>query len=111
MDWFMEQYGADRSNWRSSPSLKETAGLPPTVLITAGLDPLRDQGRAYAAKLIEAGVPTVYREAIGNIHGFVTLAKAIPSAQADIAGCLGALKAMIAEYAEDAPTVQAAAAE
>jgi acetyl esterase len=111
MDWFMEQYGSDRSNWRSSPSLKETAGLPPTVLITAGLDPLRDQGRAYAAKLIEAGVPTVYREAIGNIHGFVTLAKAIPSAQADIAGCLGALKAMIAEYAEDAPTEQAAAAE
>ena len=45
--------------------------MPPTLLITAGLDPLRDQGRAYAAKLIEAGVPTTYREARGTIHGFM----------------------------------------
>ena len=73
--------------------------MPPTLIMTAGLDPLRDQGRAYAGALIAAGVPTNYREAVGNIHGFINLRKAIPSGQADIAGALAALKAMIAEYA------------
>ena len=71
--------------------------MPPTVVLTAGLDPLRDQGRAYAAALIGAGVPTVYREAAGNIHGFVTMRQAIPSAQQDVAGAVAALKALIAE--------------
>jgi acetyl esterase len=42
-------------------------------------------------------VPTVYREAVGNIHGFVTLRKAIPSAQAEVDGALGVLKGIIAE--------------
>jgi acetyl esterase len=73
--------------------------MPPTLIMTAGLDPLRDQGRAYAGALIAAGVPTIYREAGGNIHGFINLRKAIPSGQADIAGAFAALKAMIAEYA------------
>jgi acetyl esterase len=68
-------------------------------VMTASLDPLRDQGRAYAGALIEAGVPVVFREATGNIHGFVNLRKAIPSSVADCAGSFAALKAMIAEYA------------
>ncbi|MCA1748914.1 MAG: alpha/beta hydrolase [Sphingomonadales bacterium] len=75
MNWFMEKYAPDNKDWRASPSLRDPAGLPPTVLVTAGLDPLRDQGRAYAARMIEAGVPVVFREAKGNIHGFCNLAK------------------------------------
>jgi Esterase/lipase len=64
-----EHYAADPESPRTSPLLGDLAGLPPTVLVTASLDPLRDQGRAYAAKLIEAGVPTAFYEANGLIHG------------------------------------------
>ncbi|MEQ9661256.1 MAG: alpha/beta hydrolase [Parasphingopyxis sp.] len=108
MDYFVEHYAADSSDWRANPSLKDAAGLPPAVLITAGLDPLRDQGRAYAGKLIDAGVPTVYREAKGNIHGFANLRKGVPSSQADIAGCLTALKALIVEAEGERVMEQAA---
>jgi len=74
-------YAADPNSVRASPLLGSLSGMPPTVMVTASLDPLRDQGRAYAAKLVEAGVPTVYFEAEGLIHGFATYRKAIPSAQ------------------------------
>ena len=97
MDYFMNAYAAEQSHSRSAPLGFDHAGMPPTLIMTAGLDPLRDQGRAYAAALISAGVPTVYREAIGNIHGFINLRKAIPSGQRDVAGALAALKAMVAE--------------
>ena len=97
MKWFGESYAADADHWRASPLLAPQAGMPATLVVTAGLDPLRDQGRAYAAATIQAGVPTMYREAAGNIHGFLTLRRAIPSSQADLAGCLTVLKTMIAE--------------
>ena len=76
-------YAADPKSTRASPLLGDLSGLPPTVLVTAALDPLRDEGRAYAAKLIEAGVPTTFYEAKGQIHGFATYRKAIPSARQD----------------------------
>lgn len=97
MTWFDEHYRPDMAHWRGAPLGGAHHCLPPTLVITAGLDPLRDQGRAYAGALIAQGVPTVYREAIGNIHGFVTLRKAIPSAQEELLGALGVLKLMIAE--------------
>jgi acetyl esterase len=99
MDYFMNAYAAEDAHIRSAPLGHDHAGMPPTLILTAGLDPLRDQGRAYAGALIAAGVPTFYREAVGNIHGFINLRKAIPSGQADIAGALATLKAMIAEHA------------
>ncbi len=58
--------------------------MPPAVVVTASLDPIGDQGRAYAGALAAAGVPVVFREAKGNIHGFVTLRKAIPSSAGDV---------------------------
>ena len=97
MAWFNDCYQADIVHWRASPMKGDLSGLPPTLVITASLDPLRDQGRAFAAALIEAGVSTVYREAEGNIHGFVSLRKALPSSAGDIRGCLDILKLMIAE--------------
>lgn len=93
-------YAADPQSVRASPLLADLAGLPPTVLVTASLDPLRDQGRAYAAKLIEAGVPTTYFEAEGNIHGFATYRKAIPSAQEDTARFLALARAMLEQVAD-----------
>ncbi|MGJ8536197.1 MAG: alpha/beta hydrolase [Parasphingopyxis sp.] len=111
MEWFSNHYAGDETDWRLNPVLKDTEGLPPTVLITAGLDPLRDQGRAYASKLIASGVHTVYREASGNIHGFANLRKIIPSAHDDVVACLAALNMVLAEIESDAVPEQAAAAE
>jgi acetyl esterase len=97
LDWFEQCYQADTSDWRYSPMVKNQAGMPPTLVVTASLDPIRDQGRAYAAACVEAGVPTVFREAKGNIHGFMNIRKAVPSSEEDLRGCIEALKPLIAE--------------
>lgn len=110
MDWFSQCYAADVSHPRCSPMVNESlAGLPPAVIVTAGLDPIRDQGRAYAGALIGAGVPVVYREAAGNIHGFLTLRRAIPSAQGDVAGMLAVFKDVLVEAEANRVMLQAAA--
>jgi acetyl esterase len=92
MDWFEESYAGPKGDWRYSPLLKGAEGLPPTFVTTAGLDPIRDQGRAYAARCAEAGVETIYWEAPGTIHGFLNLRKGIPSGQGDFARCMTYLK-------------------
>ena len=92
MDWFEESYAGPKDDWRYSPLLNGAAGLPPTFVVTAGLDPIRDQGRAYAARCAEAGVETIYWEAPGTIHGFLNLRKGIPSSQEDFARCIAYLK-------------------
>jgi acetyl esterase len=92
MDWFEDSYSGPRGDWRYSPLLAGAAGLPPTFVVTAALDPIRDQGRAYAARCAEAGVETVYLEAAGTVHGFLNLRKGIPSAQEDFCRCLTYLK-------------------
>ena len=92
MDWFEDSYAGPRDDWRYSPLLAGTAGLPPTFVMTAGLDPIRDQGRAYAARCAEAGVETIYLEIEGTVHGFLNLRKGIPSGQEDFARCLTYLK-------------------
>ncbi len=97
MRWFDDCYRPDGKDWRYSPMVKSQAGMPPTLVVTAGLDPIRDQGRAYAAACAEAGVPTVFREAAGNIHGFINLRKAIPSSEEDVRGAIEILKLMIAD--------------
>ncbi len=97
MQYFHKAYASDPLHWRGSPILADQAGLPPTFVVTAGLDPLRDDGRAYAAKCIEAGVQVTYREAKGTIHGFACYRKAIPSARDDLAGMLAIAREMIAE--------------
>ena len=99
MAWFDQCYAPDAKDWRYSPLVKSQAGLPPTLVVTASLDPIRDQGRAYAAACIEAGVDTVFIEAKGNIHGFINLRKAITSSDGDIARCVAALKQMLKDAA------------
>lgn len=67
---------AERADITASPlrtSLSELAGLPPALVIAAEADVLRDEGRAYAAKLRAAGVPTVAVRYGGIIHDFVML--------------------------------------
>ena len=99
IDYFDEAYGSDKFDWRASPLLADLAGLPPTLLVTAQFDPLRDEGRAFAAKAILAGVDVTYREYCGTIHGCFTFRKAIPSAQDDLTAMLTHARAMIAAAA------------
>jgi acetyl esterase len=108
MEWFNAAYQAEVSHIRTSPLVGDLAGMPPAVVVTASLDPIRDQGRAYAAALAKAGVPVVFREAKGNIHGFITLRKVIPSSVGDVASALAALKDIIVEAEGDRVMAQAA---
>lgn len=93
--FYQDAYRPVVTDVRASPMQGDLAGLPPAVVLTAGLDPLRDEGRAYAAGLITAGVPTTFLEAVGNIHAFGLLRKAIPSSVPDLARALSALRALV----------------
>jgi acetyl esterase/lipase len=83
MNWFMGQYlsaDADPASPRLSPiRATDLSGLAPTLLVTAGFDPLSDQGEAYARRLIAAGVPTVFRCQDSLPHGFTGFG-ALPAA-------------------------------
>lgn len=68
-------------------------------MVTASLDPLRDDGRSYATRTIAAGVATTFREFEGTIHGFATYRELIPSARSDLAVILDATSAMLRETA------------
>ena len=98
MGWFTRQYAADPSDPRNIPMLGDCSGAPPTVLCTAGLDPLRDSGREYAAHLIQQGTQVAYLEFPGIIHGFTTLRKAIPSGQQDLDAFLDAVHLMVERF-------------
>lgn len=84
IEFYAQQYFAsieDRSDWRASPLLcEDLSGLPEALLITAGYDPLCDEGEAYALRLAQAGVRTTVRRFPGQVHGFVSRARVIPQA-------------------------------
>jgi acetyl esterase len=81
--WFMNHYlaGADINDWRASPARAKTlADLPPAYVLTAGADPLRDEGDEYAVRLKQAGVAVTYRHFPGQFHGFFTMGKLLNQA-------------------------------
>ena len=84
MSWFWDHYVPDaaaRQAAEVSPLCAESlAGMPPTVMILAGHDPLRDEGLAYARRLEEHGVPVELTMFEGMCHGFVGLAGVIEQA-------------------------------
>jgi acetyl esterase len=86
--WYRDNYapaGIARDDWRLSPLFADDlSGLPPTVLLYAGFDPLRDEAAAYAMKLTLAGVPVETLYFADMIHGFLTMGGAIPAAQAAV---------------------------
>lgn len=73
--WFSDHYCPDQAARHQplvSPLLADDVrGMPPTYVVTAGFDPLRDEGAAYARRLRAAGVPVVYRCQEDLVHGFV----------------------------------------
>ena len=96
MDWFDSHYLPSNADWRRNPAVAGLGDLPPTVIMTAGLDPLRDQGRALAGELAKAGGEVVYLEASGTIHGFWSMRRLLPSSAVDVARCLSHLKLLLA---------------
>jgi acetyl esterase len=81
MRWFTNHYlksPAEATDWRVSPlRAASLAKLPPALVITAGFDPLRDEGAAYARRLTEAGVQVDYVNYGGMIHGFMPMGRLI----------------------------------
>jgi acetyl esterase len=84
MEWFRGHYlngQADIGDPRASPlKANDLAGLPPALVYTAGFDPLRDEGQAYADRLTAAGVKTIHHEFESLIHGFVGLRGTVQAA-------------------------------
>jgi acetyl esterase/lipase len=84
MRWFLDHYveaGTDLADLRLSPlHASDLSGLAPAIVIGAGFDPLVDQAEAYAHRLSEAGVPTLYRCYDSLAHAFVAFTGAIPGA-------------------------------
>ena len=73
--------GRPGTRWRASPARLETlADLPPAYVLTAGADPLRDEGEEYAKRLEQAGVAVTYRSFPGQFHGFFTMGKLLDQA-------------------------------
>lgn len=74
MKWFWDNYLTDKSKFDEASPLRKVnlSGLPPALIMTANYDPLRDEGKAYADKLQNAGVPTLYKN-YENVHGFFGL--------------------------------------
>lgn len=76
MTWFSDHYcpSEHRKDPSASPLLADDlSGFPPTYLVTAGFDPLRDEGEAFAERLREAGVPVAARRQEDLIHGFANM--------------------------------------
>ena len=96
MRWYIAQYAPtedDVRDWRASPLLAPSVdGVPPALVITAGLDPLRDEGEAYARRLEEAGVPVDYMCLGGMIHGFLTMGGKIDTANRAVSHIASALR-------------------
>ncbi len=86
MRWFFDCYTADDTidadDWRISPlRATDLSGVAPTFVVTAGYDPLRDEGEAYARRLQEAGVPATSHRYDGMIHGFFGLSGAFDASR------------------------------
>ena len=96
VDWFRAHYvpqGVDIADVRLSPlAATDFRGLPPAYVVTAGLDPLHDEGAAYAAKLKEAGVTVKHMDYPSMVHGFFSMQGLVPLAREAVAAAAGAVK-------------------
>jgi acetyl esterase len=96
MVWFYDHYmnsPAEKTNPYFSPACaKSLAGLPPAFVLTAAIDPLRDEGEAYGEALRKAGVPTTVKRYPGVCHGFVMMGAKLDAGKQAIADCCAELK-------------------
>lgn len=71
--------------------------IAPAYVVTGGFDPLRDEGEAYARRLVEAGVAVATYRAAGHVHGSLYLTRFLPSARAAVAATTAALRTALHE--------------
>ncbi|TFH50012.1 MAG: alpha/beta hydrolase [Lysobacterales bacterium] len=105
LDWFWSAYLGP--GWKKDTALRRDPNvsplhcqrfdeLAPAFVLTAGLDPLRDEGDAYARRLAGAGVETIQLCAMGTVHGFLRLGRLLPAAGDAITATAGFLRARLA---------------
>ena len=98
--WFLDHYIPDKGcklDPRTSPLLNpDLSHLPPAFVLTAGYDPLRDEGLHYAQALSEAGNRATHVCFERQIHGFITMGKVLDEANAAVAICAGELRLALA---------------
>jgi acetyl esterase len=96
MEYFQSHYLPNRGDlidWRASPLLAKTLrGLPPAYVITAGYDPLLDEGREYAERMAKEGVAVSYREYPDMVHGFILMGGVLDTANAAVVECCAKLR-------------------
>ena len=84
MRWVKRTYlreERDAADWRASPlRAGDFSRLPAAYIITAGFDPLRDEGRAYAERLAQAGVAVTHECFEGQVHGFLVMGGVVAAA-------------------------------
>ena len=77
IEWYLEQYTPKRAHVGNAYAFplraRDLSGLPPATVLTAGFDPLRDEGFAYAERLEEAGVEVDHLHYDSQIHAFLSL--------------------------------------
>ena len=99
MEWYTGHYlpeGADRADPLRSPLLSpRLAESAPALVITAGFDPLRDEGEAYADALRAAGVRVMQRRFPGLFHGFINSIGASPSSRDALVEVAGMTRALL----------------
>ncbi|MFL6082229.1 MAG: alpha/beta hydrolase [Mycobacterium sp.] len=94
---FLDGAQVDASDPRVSPLLSDDfSGLPPTLLLTAGFDPLRDEGRQYAEAIREAGGTVDFREFGSLVHGFANFFPLGGGSTTAMAETISALRAHLA---------------
>jgi acetyl esterase len=101
LNWFINHYltAAQRSDPRVSVMLStDLSGFPATYIATAGFDPLRDEGEAFAHRLAQAGIPVALRRHTDLIHAFANLADLGGRFQETLAEAAEALQAELAPH-------------
>ncbi|MGE0233223.1 MAG: alpha/beta hydrolase [Flavobacteriaceae bacterium] len=101
MEWFIGHYlnsDEQQTDWRASPVFaRSLKGVPPAYIVSAGYDPLVDEGDAYARRLRAAGVPVKVDHYGGQIHGFLTMGAALPTAGKAVGEIGKVLKSALAD--------------
>lgn len=96
MRWFRSHYlgrDHDPADWRTSPLAAKLDGVAPVHLITAGIDPLCDEGLDYAARLAASRVRLIHEYYPGQMHGFATAGMATPTGRRALASMAAFLRA------------------
>ena len=112
MDWMNRVIAASvdlEDQWISPGCTTDLHGMPPALIVTAGFDPLRDDGLEYAAKLRNCGVPVELLHYAGQFHGFLNFDSILSAGRDGLERIGGALAAALHDVAAPDRTIEIAA--